>query len=50
MFGRELNRFSNCYLNQVAMVESKFEKNDISFKKRINMPANVFTRSPLKNR
>lgn len=50
MFGKELGRSNNCYISQVAMIESKCEKADSSFRKKVNMPATVFTRSPLKDR
>lgn len=50
MFGKELNKSNNCYLSQVTMIESKCEKPDTSFRKKVNMPATVFSRSPLKDR
>lgn len=50
MFGKELNRSNVCNLSQVTMIESKCERPDSSFRKKVNMPATVFTKSPMRDR
>lgn len=50
MFGKEISRSNVCNIKEVAMIESKVERQDSSFRKKVAMPATVFSKSPMRDR
>jgi hypothetical protein len=49
MFQRE-QRENRPLVSQVAMIESRFEHQNVDFFEAVKMPATIFRRSPLKER